>query len=188
MIWRELDNWAVTNNKSTLVSTDFTREDASTSKERSLELPLATSTIQPVPRQSTSAIKRKTPGIGAEERSAIKCPELTMIVFIRTHILDFSAVPVTTWKDGFITYNLESVNLTWVSSFRHQCRSTISAPASSQQRPILWFVSKTTSARWRKVASAASASERNAGIGGVKAFIRIFATTRQFIFVGRREV
>jgi hypothetical protein len=82
MIFGELDNWATTY-KSTLVSTDFTREDTSTSKERSLELPLATSNIQPVPRQSTSAIKRKTPGIGAE-RSAFKCPEPTMIDFTRT--------------------------------------------------------------------------------------------------------
>jgi hypothetical protein len=110
MIFGELDNWAVTTNKSTLVSADFTREDASTSKERSLELPLATSTIQPVPRQSTSAIKRKTPGIGAEE-SGIKCPDLTIIVYIRTHILDCLACLVTTWKDGFTTFiNLENAN------------------------------------------------------------------------------
>jgi hypothetical protein len=33
MIFRELDNWAVTTTKSTLVSTNFTREDASTSKK-----------------------------------------------------------------------------------------------------------------------------------------------------------
>jgi hypothetical protein len=61
MIFRELDNWAVT---------------------------LATSTIQPVLCQSTSTVKGKTPGIGAAERSAIKSPELTIIVFIRTNILD----------------------------------------------------------------------------------------------------
>jgi hypothetical protein len=111
MIFGELDNWAVTTTKCTLVSTDFTREDASTSKERSLGLSLATSTIQPVLHQSTtSAIKRKTPGIGAEE-SAIKCPELTTIVFTRTHILDCSACLVTTWKDGFTTFiNLENAN------------------------------------------------------------------------------
>jgi hypothetical protein len=183
MIFRQLYNWAVTNNKSTLVSTNFTREDARTGEERSLGLSLATSTVQLVLCHSTSAIKRKTPGIGAgEEGSAIKCPELTIIDFIRTHILDSSACRVTTWKDSFTTFiDLEIDILAWVSSFRRRrrwCRSTTLAPAlSTIQRPILWFVSKTTSAQWRKVASAASAFERDAGIG-VNTFIRILATTR----------
>jgi hypothetical protein len=100
MIFRELYNWAVT---------------------------LTTSIIQLFLRQSTSAIKRKTPGIGAAERSASKCPELTRIVFIRTYILDSSACIVTTWKNRFITYNLQSVNWAGVSSFRRRrcwCRST----------------------------------------------------------------
>jgi hypothetical protein len=187
MIFGELYNWAVTNNKSTLVPADCTREDATTSEERSLGRSLASGTIQPVLRQSTSAIKRKTPVIGAGERIAIKCPELTIIDFIRTHILDSSACRVTTWKDGFTTFiDLEIDILAWVSTFRRR-RSTTLAPAlSTLQRPILWFVSKTTSAQFRKIATAASASEYNAGIG-VNTFIRILAATRHFLVARRRE-